>query len=150
MVDPRAAARWMPVDQYIGGIEHAVLHLLYARFFVKVLRDLGQVKIGEPFTRLLSQGMVCKETYRCPEHDWRYPEEVAAVDGQPGKFTCKAEGCGKEIVVGRSEKMAKRKCNVIEPLSLIERYGADAARMFSLFVAPPDNTLDYSDRKSVV
>ena len=145
MFDPRAAARWMPVDQYIGGIEHAVLHLLYARFFVKVLRDLGQVKIAEPFTRLLSQGMVCKETYRCPEHDWRYPEEVKAVEGQPGKFICGEDGCGKEVVVGRSEKMAKTKRNVIEPLSLIERYGADAARMFSLFVAPPDNTLDYSD-----
>ena len=145
MFDPKAAARWMPVDQYIGGIEHAVLHLLYARFFVKVLRDLGQVKIGEPFTRLLSQGMVCKETYRCPEHDWRYPEEVKAVEGQAGKFTCAEDGCGKDVVVGRSEKMAKTKRNVVEPLSLIERYGADAARMFSLFVAPPDNTLDYSD-----
>ena len=106
MFEPDAAAYWMPVDQYIGGIEHAVLHLLYARFYTKVLRDLGMLKVDEPFRALLSQGMVIKD----------------------------------------GAKMSKSKGNVVDPDDLIRRYGADTARLFSLFAAPPEKDLDWNDR----
>jgi leucyl-tRNA synthetase len=130
---------WMPVDQYIGGAEHATKHLIYARFFTKMLRDWGWVKPGldEPFQRLLTQGMVVKETWRCPEHDYLYPEEVT-----PEK-TCKH--CGKPVTIGRTEKMSKSLKNVVEPLPLIEKYGADTVRIFSLFAAPPESMLEWSD-----
>lgn len=128
---------WMPVDQYIGGIEHAVLHLLYARFFTKVLRDLGLVKVDEPFINLLTQGMVCKETLRCEVHGWLYPEEVR--DG-------KCSHCHQSVQVGRIEKMSKSTKNVVDPESLIKRYGADTARLFCLFAAPPERDLDWSDQ----
>ena len=106
MFEPDAAAYWMPVDQYIGGIEHAVLHLLYARFYTKVLRDLGMLKVDEPFHALLSQGMVIKD----------------------------------------GAKMSKSKGNVVDPDELIRRFGADTARLFSLFAAPPEKDLDWNDR----
>ncbi|RMF84150.1 MAG: leucine--tRNA ligase [Nitrospirae bacterium] len=127
---------WMPVDQYIGGIEHAVLHLLYARFFTKVLRDLGYVGVDEPFTRLLTQGMVCKETWRCREHGWLLPEEV-----EGGR----CRHCGAEAERGRVTKMSKSKKNVVDPDALIDRYGADTARLFSLFAAPPERDLEWSE-----
>ncbi len=129
---------WAPVDQYVGGAEHATKHLIYARFFTKMLRDWGWVKadLDEPFTRLLTQGMVVKETYRCPEHDWLYPEEVK--DGN-------CVQCGKKVIVGRTEKMSKALKNVVEPLPLIEKYGADTVRVFSLFAAPPDSMLEWSE-----
>ncbi|MEF3254776.1 MAG: leucine--tRNA ligase [Deferribacterales bacterium] len=128
---------WMPVDQYIGGVEHAILHLLYSRFYTKVLRDLGYLKFDEPFQRLLTQGMVCKETYRCEEHDWLYPEEV-----ENGK--CKL--CGKDVEVGRVEKMSKSKKNVVDPDNLIDEYGADTARLFSLFASPPEKDLEWNEQ----
>jgi leucyl-tRNA synthetase len=129
---------WMPADQYIGGAEHATKHLIYARFFTKMLRDWGWIRkdIDEPFLALLNQGMVCKETYRCPEHDYLYPEEVT--DG-------KCKQCGKVVVVGRSEKMSKSLKNVVEPLPLMDRYGADTVRLFSLFAAPVDSMLEWND-----
>jgi len=128
---------WMPVDQYIGGVEHAILHLLYSRFYTKVLRDLGYVDFDEPFERLLTQGMVCKETYRCEEHDWLFPEEV-----QDGK--CKH--CGKGVEIGRVEKMSKSKKNVVDPDNLINEYGADTARLFSLFASPPEKDLEWNEQ----
>ncbi|MBN2654389.1 MAG: leucine--tRNA ligase [Nitrospirae bacterium] len=128
---------WMPVHQYIGGIEHAVLHLLYSRFFTKVMRDLELFSFGEPFENLLTQGMVCKETYKCPEHEWLFPEE--AKDGR-------CVHCNKEVEKGRVEKMSKSKKNVIDPDALINRYGADTIRLFSLFAAPPEKDLEWSDQ----
>lgn len=128
---------WMPVDQYIGGVEHAVLHLLYSRFFTRVIRDLGIVDIDEPFTNLLTQGMVCMETFKCPDHGWLFPEEVK-------EERCAL--CGKDVTKGRVEKMSKSKKNVVDPDILINRYGADTARLFSLFAAPPEKDLEWSDR----
>ena len=131
---------WMPVDQYIGGIEHAVLHLLYARFFHKALRDEGLVTTDEPFRRLLTQGMVRKDTLSCTNHGWRYPKEV--IDKGDG-WVCGA--CHQPIVVGRNEKMSKSKNNVVDPAELIQGYGADTARMFMLFAAPPQQDLEWND-----
>ncbi|TAN43889.1 MAG: leucine--tRNA ligase [Nitrospirae bacterium] len=130
-------AYWMPVDQYIGGIEHAVLHLLYSRFFTRCLRDLGITTQSEPFRNLLTQGMVCKETWKCPEHGWLFPEEVS--DGR-------CPQCGKAVDKGRVEKMSKSKKNVIDPDALVKRYGADTMRLFSLFAAPPERDLEWSDQ----
>ncbi|MBW1840578.1 MAG: leucine--tRNA ligase, partial [Deltaproteobacteria bacterium] len=110
MFDKKAVDYWMPVDQYIGGVEHAILHLLYSRFFTRVLNDFGLVQYKEPFTRLLTQGMVCKETLSCPQHDFILPE--AADEGKDGRF-CKK--CGQPVTEGRVEKMKKKKKNVIEP-----------------------------------
>ncbi|HET6464439.1 MAG TPA: leucine--tRNA ligase [Nitrospiria bacterium] len=132
---------WMPVDQYIGGIEHAVLHLLYARFFTKVIRDLGLVKINEPFTNLLTQGMVCMETYRCEEHGWLFPGE--AIGSEKEGWRC--PHCSRPVVRGRVEKMSKSKKNIVDPEQLIAKYGADTARLFSLFAAPPEKDLEWND-----
>jgi leucyl-tRNA synthetase len=140
-LDKRRVDYWMPVDQYIGGIEHAILHLLYSRFFTRVLKEMGWVSIEEPFTNLLTQGMVCKEVYECPKDGYLFPDEV---EGQAETFRCRK--CGGQISVGRLEKMSKSKKNVVDPEYLVEKYGADTARIFCLFASPPEKDLDWSDQ----
>ncbi|MGH7848469.1 MAG: leucine--tRNA ligase [Candidatus Binatia bacterium] len=141
--DSGKAGYWMPVDQYIGGVEHAVLHLLYARFFTKALRDLGLAAVNEPFTNLLTQGMVCKETYRCEEHGWLFPGDLIGSDKE-GRRRC--PHCHRPVETGRVEKMSKSKKNIIDPEELIANYGADTARLFVLFAAPPEKDLEWSDQ----
>ena len=141
MFDSNSVDYWMPVDQYIGGVEHAILHLLYSRYYTRVLKDFGLVKYKEPFTRLLTQGMVCKETVSCPEHGFLLPEEV---DGTGEDRGCKK--CGQTTTVGRVEKMSKSKKNVIDPNILLEKYGADTTRLFCLFAAPPERDLEWSEQ----
>ncbi len=132
---------WMPVDQYIGGVEHAILHLLYSRYYTRVLKEMGLVNYKEPFTRLLTQGMVCKETLTCPQHGFLLPEEIDETDGERH---CVA--CGQTIIVGRIEKMSKSKKNVVDPNVLLEKYGADTTRLFCLFAAPPERDLEWSEQ----
>jgi leucyl-tRNA synthetase len=141
MFDRKEVDYWMPVDQYIGGVEHAILHLLYSRYFTRVLNDLGLVTFKEPFTRLLTQGMVCKETMSCPEHGFLFPEQVKEDDG---KSTCSL--CGKPVTIGRVEKMSKSKRNVVDPNTLLGQYGADTTRLFCLFAAPPERDLEWSEQ----
>ena len=136
-LDKENIGYYMPVDQYVGGVEHAVLHLLYSRFFMRVIRDLGISDVSEPFQRLLTQGMVCMETVRCPEHGWLYPSEAE------GEVCAK---CGRSVERGRTEKMSKSKRNIVDPDHLINTYGADTARLFSLFAAPPENDLQWSEK----
>lgn len=141
MFSKEAADYWMPVDQYIGGVEHAVMHLLYSRYFTRVLNDFNLVSSREPFKNLLTQGMVCKEIMTCPEHGYIYPEETTK--GEKGELSCTM--CGNKVAVGRKEKMSKSKKNVVDPNSLINSYGADTTRLFSLFAAPPERDLEWTE-----
>jgi leucyl-tRNA synthetase len=149
MIDKRADY-WMPMDQYIGGIEHAVLHLLYARFWTKVMRDLGLVKYDEPFKRLFTQGMLMAESYFRVEPDghkrWFYPDEVEVrydEKGRPVGAICKADG--KPVELGGIEKMSKSKCNVVEPRDIVKKFGADTARSFVMFAGPPNQSAVWSN-----
>ncbi len=141
--DREAAEYWMPVDQYIGGIEHAILHLLYSRFYTKVLRDLGYINADEPFTRLLTQGMVCHETYHCPRHGYLFPDQVK--DGRC-HVAMNGDTCGETVEVGPTVKMSKSKRNVVDPQRLIDQYGADTVRLFCLFASPPELDLEWSEQ----
>jgi leucyl-tRNA synthetase len=141
MFDRQAVDYWMPVDQYIGGVEHAILHLLYSRFYTRVLKDQGLVAFKEPFTNLLTQGMVCKETVSCLQHGFLLPEQV---DGSEANRHCNI--CGGPVTLGRVEKMSKSKKNVIDPNVLLDKYGADTTRFFCLFAAPPERDLEWSEQ----
>jgi leucyl-tRNA synthetase len=148
MVDARNDY-WMPMDQYIGGIEHAILHLLYARFWTKVMRDLGLVKFDEPFSNLLTQGMVLNDTYYIDEPNgrktWVNPDDVIVETDDKGRpLSAKHKTNGKVVQIGGVEKMAKSKNNGIDPQSLIDQYGADTARLFTMFAAPPEQQLEWS------
>ncbi|WP_109440494.1 leucine--tRNA ligase [Acinetobacter haemolyticus] len=150
MVKPEAAQNWLPVNQYIGGVEHAILHLLYARFFHKLMRDEGVVQGNEPFTNLLTQGMVLADTfYREAENGkktWFNPSDIELERDEKGRIlSAKYSGDGQEVVIGGQEKMSKSKNNGIDPQAIIDQYGADTARVFMMFAAPPDQSLEWSD-----
>lgn len=149
MVDARNDY-WMPMDQYIGGIEHAVMHLLYARFWTKVMRDFGLVKFDEPFVNLLTQGMVLNETYyredASGKKTWFNPADVDLTfddKGRPQSAVLRADG--QPVEIGGTEKMSKSKNNGIDPQAQIEQYGADTARLFTMFASPPEQTLEWSN-----
>ncbi|OAM41318.1 MULTISPECIES: leucine--tRNA ligase [Eikenella] len=150
MVAPEAAAYWGQADQYIGGIEHAILHLLYARFFTKLMNDEGIVSVREPFKQLLTQGMVLAATYYRVSEDgkktWFNPTEVRVQTDDKGRpVSAVLEADGQPVVIGGVEKMSKSKNNGVDPQELIEAYGADTARLFMMFASPPEQSLEWSD-----
>jgi leucyl-tRNA synthetase len=140
-VDPDAARYWLPVDQYVGGVEHAILHLLYSRFFTRAMKQTGHLNITEPFTGLFTQGMVGHECYRSADGEWLYPEEVQKnSDG-----TAQHVKTGAPVTVLPSEKMSKSKKNVVDPDKIFNSYGADTARLFMLSDSPPERDLEWTD-----
>ena len=134
--DPKVVAQWLPVGQYIGGVEHAILHLLYARFWTRALQRVGKIGFAEPFAGLFTQGMVTHETYQAPDGRWLSPEEIR--DGV-------VIGTDEPVTIGRIEKMSKSKKNTVDPTAIIDQYGADAARWFMLSDSPPERDLEWSE-----
>ncbi len=150
MLDPKAANYWLPVDQYIGGIEHAILHLLYARFFHKLLRDVGLVESSEPFKRLLCQGMVLAESFYQEDENggkvWISPADIGIETDDKGKVTrIVSKLNGEEAFSSGMSKMSKSKNNGVDPQTTIDQYGADTVRLFIMFAAPPEQSLEWSD-----
>ena len=140
-IDRAAAARWLPCDQYIGGVEHAILHLLYARFFTRALRDAGYLDVTEPFAGLFTQGMVTHVSYRAADGRWLYPDDVAlSADGR-----ARLIATGEAVTVGRLEKMSKSKRNTVAPSEIVERFGADTARWFVLSDNPPERDMEWTE-----
>ncbi len=139
-VNKDAANYWLAVDQYIGGIEHAILHLLYARYFTRAMSKLDMVKVAEPFAGLFTQGMVCHETYKDADGNWVSPDEIEKRDGKAFM-----RATGQEIRIGASEKMSKSKKNVIAPETIIAEYGADTIRWFMLSDTPPERDIEWTD-----
>ena len=150
MVAPEAAAYWQQADQYIGGIEHAILHLLYARFFTKLMNDEGIVPVREPFKQLLTQGMVLAATYYRESADgkktWFNPADVTVQTDEKGRpVSAVLDADGQPVIIGGVEKMSKSKNNGVDPQAIIDAYGADTARLFMMFASPPEQSLEWSD-----
>ena len=139
-LDREACDYWLPVDQYIGGVEHAILHLLYSRFFTRAMRDCGHLDLAEPFASLFTQGMVTHQTFKDKDGNWLYPEQVRLEQG--GAVTIKD---GEFVTVGGVEKMSKSKRNVVAPETIVDTYGADTARWFVLSDTPPDRDIEWTD-----
>jgi len=149
LVDERANY-WLPVDQYIGGIEHAIMHLMYFRFYHKLMRDAGLVATDEPATNLLCQGMVIADTYFRENpgapNDWFNPADVDVVRDAKGHATgAVLRSDGLPVQIGGTEKMAKSKNNGVDPQTMVDRYGADTVRLFSMFAAPPEQSLEWNE-----
>ncbi len=138
--DRAAAEYWMPVDQYIGGVEHAVLHLLYSRFFMRALKRCGYLDLDEPFAGLFTQGMVLHQTYQNDSGEWLFPEEVASDD--KGEFV---DRTGRKVTTGRTEKMSKSKKNVVGLDDIVDTYGADTARLYLMSDSPPERDLEWTE-----
>ncbi|MBR1734704.1 MAG: leucine--tRNA ligase [Alphaproteobacteria bacterium] len=141
LLDSKSIKQWMPVDQYIGGVEHAILHLLYARFFTKALAECGFTNVREPFKNLFTQGMVCNNTYKSKNGDWLFPSQVRKTEDG----TYELIDTGEKVTVGRSEKMSKSKKNVVDPDEIISTYGTDALRLFVVSDTPPERDFPWSD-----
>ena len=138
--DPKEVNKFLPVDKYIGGIEHAILHLLYSRFFMKALRDIYDLKVDEPFKQLFTQGMITHKTYKTSKNEWVMPKDVVSKDG-----LLISKKTSEIIQEGPSEKMSKSKKNVVEPDEILENYGIDATRIFVISDSPPDRELEWTD-----
>jgi leucyl-tRNA synthetase len=143
--DRKAVDRWLPVDQYIGGIEHAILHLLYSRFFTRAMKATGHAGLDEPFAGLFTQGMVVHETYQKQSGEWVTPAEVK-IEGAEDTRTATLASTGEPIVIGSIEKMSKSKKNTIDPDDIIGTYGADVARWFMLSDSPPERDVEWTER----
>src|SRR6185295_13353993 len=142
--DTKVANHWMPVDQYIGGIEHAILHLLYSRFFTRAMKKTGHVGLDEPFAGLFTQGMVVHETYRTKDGAWAAPAEIR-IEGTDDNRRAFLLSSGEEVEIGAIEKMSKSKRNTVDPDDIMETYGADTARWFMLSDSPPERDVNWTE-----